>query len=431
MPYTLIKGNFIIFNADKPLQGPEPDGDTIKFQPADKHLVEMLPHTNSTAKFNLAGITSIRFEGIDALETHFEVEGDVFHQQYDLAVQARDTLLVKMGFGKIQYFADKPYKVQSVEHHPIPGYILSNGLDTYGRIIAFVFTGETDIVDGSSIFAIPELITKSLNAYMLSQGQAYGEFYITLPAELRNRLQEAVATARNEKAGVWSTDTASIDTSAHITGLDELQQLVMFPKLFRRLVSYFQAGYTGLSKFDEWLRFDPINRDDRLILPTLELGNMHDLIHIEGDNLKLNYLPESVVIVPDDYVLTVPNPVPVPVPVPTPAPIPTVSRGDIRIIAALINPAEKEETGYETVTIINTTGSLVDLTGWIIADTTGKQPLLGTLDKGDTLRIHLIGKVRLNNKRDTITILDKNQKIIDQVAYEKKQLAPEGFTILF
>jgi hypothetical protein len=95
-----------------------------------------------------------------------------------------------------------------------------------------------------------------------------------------------------------------------------------------------------LSKFDEWLRVDPVNRDDRLILPTIELGNMHDLMHIEGDNLSMNYLPESIVIVPDDYVL--PTPVPVPVPVPAPA-----EKGVIRIVARLINPKEKEEVALK------------------------------------------------------------------------------------
>jgi hypothetical protein len=356
--------------------------------------------------------------------THFEVEGDTFHQQYDLAIQARDTLLAKAGFGKITYFNDRPYKVQSVEHHPIRGYILSNGLDTYGRVIAFAFTGDTQIVDGSSLFASPDMIDESLNTYMLKQGQAYGEFYITLPAELRTHLEEHVTNARSEGKGLWSKDTANVEQSAHIANLDDLQELVLWPKLFRRLVAYFQAGYTGLSKFDEWLRVDPVNRDDRLILPTIELGNMHDLMHIDGDNLSMNYLPESIVIVPDDYVL----PAPVPVPVPAPAP---AEKGVIRIVAALINAAEKEEVGFETVTILNTTDAAIDLKGWFVADTTGKQPLSGSIDKGDTLRIHLTGQVRLSNTRDTITILDGDQKIIDQVTYEKKQLPAEGITMKF
>ncbi len=420
MPYKLIKGNFHIFYPANPRSGPEPDGDTVKFAPDDKHLVELLPRASSSPKFNLAGITSIRFEGIDALETHFEVEGDTFHQQYDLAIQARDTLLQKAGFGHIEYFADKPYKVQSVAHHPIQGYILSNGLDTYGRVIAFAFTGDTPETDGSSIYATPGLLDKSLNAYMLNEGQAYGEFYLTLPAELRTHLQQLVTTARSKAVGLWSKDEANTTKTASIANLAALQQLVIWPKLFRRLVSYFQGGYTGLSKFDEWLRVDPVDRDDRLILPTLELGNMHDLMAITGDTIRLNYLPEEVVIVPDDYKL----PVPVPVPVP-------FGKRAIKIIAALVNPIEKEEAGFETVTLLNTTNSDIDITGWLIADNTGKQKLTGSIAKGDTLRVHLTGQVRLSNTRDTITILDADNKIADQVFYEKKQLPKEGYTVLF
>ena len=422
MPYKLIKGNFHIFYPENPLNGPEPDGDTIKFAPDDKHLVELLPRASSSPKFNLAGITSIRFEGIDALETHFSVEGDTFHQKYDLAVQARDTLLAKTGFGHVEYFPDKPYKVKSVEHHPIRGYILSNGLDPYGRVIAFAFTGDTPETDGSSIYATTDLIDQSLNAYMLQQGQAYGEFYITLPAELRMHLESIVADARNNGIGVWNDDVANTTESAFIPGLSELQELVLWPKLFRRLVSYFQGGFTALSKFDEWLRVDPVDRDDRLILPTMELGNMHDLMHIEGDTISLNYLPEDVVIVPDDYKLPVPAPSPVPVP---------ETKGLIRIVAALINPAEKEEVGFETITLLNATDTDINISAWSIADNTGKQKLAGIIEKGDTLRIHLAGQVRLSNTRDTITLLDTANVIIDQVTYEKKQLPKEGYTMLF
>ena len=422
MPYKLIKGNFHIFYPENPQSGPEPDGDTIKFAPDDKHLAELLPRTSFPPKFNLAGITSIRFEGIDALETHFSVEGDTFHQKYDLAIQARDTLLSKAGFGHIEYFPDKPYKVKSVENHPIKGYILSNGVDPYGRIIAFVFTGDTPETDGSSIYATPEMIDQSLNAFMLQQGQAYGEFYLTLPAELRQHLENIVTDARSSGIGVWSDDTANTTESAYIPGLNELQELVLWPKLFRRLVSYFQSGFTGLSKFDEWLRVDPVNRDDRVLLPTIELGNMHDLMHVEGDTIRLNYLPEDVVIVPDDYKLPVPAPAPVPLP---------ESKGLIRIVAALINPAEKEEVGFETVTLLNTTDNDINISDWFIADNTRKQKLAGIIEKGDTLRIHLTGQVRLSNTRDTITLLDTANSIIDQVVYEKKQLPKEGYTLLF
>ena len=84
-----------------------------------------------------------------------------------------------------------------------------------------------------------------------------------------------------------------------------LQQAVIWPKLFRRLAPYFVQGHSNFDGLDAWLRADPRNRDDRLLLPTLELGNMHDLIVEDGEQIRLAYATEDVVIVPDDYVLPV------------------------------------------------------------------------------------------------------------------------------
>jgi hypothetical protein len=41
--YTVIKGKFWIHYPDMPRQGPEPDGDTVTFQPDDVTLVRQLP----------------------------------------------------------------------------------------------------------------------------------------------------------------------------------------------------------------------------------------------------------------------------------------------------------------------------------------------------------------------------------------------------
>ena len=422
MPYTLIKGTFHIFYPLSPSSGPEPDGDTIKFKATNKQLIERLPRANMPAQFNQAGITSIRFEGMDALETHFEVEGDRYHQKIDLALQARDVLLAKMGFGHIEYFPNS-FKVSSVQNHPIPGYILSNGLDTYGRTIAFVFTGDHPAVDGSSIFVTPQMLDSSLNIFMLQQGQAYPAFYLSLPAELRDHLEEIVAAARTAATGLWAEDTANPTTIAHVPDSTVLQQLVMWPKLFRRLAAYFPSN-TGLAGFDAWMRADQRNRDDRLILPNRELGNMHDILFVTaGDNIQLKYLPEDVVIVPDDFQL--------PAPTPTPAPQPEIHAGTVRIIAALINPAHIPETNYENVTLLNTTDAEIDLNGWFIADASGKQALHGSIASGETMRVWLSSAVQLSNKRDTITVLDAEEKIIDQVVYESRNLPAEGYTMVF
>lgn len=65
------------------------------------------------------GITTIRLEVIDALETHFSAEGNEFHHQKELAIGARDEFLKKMGFGKIRYVADQPFIAEQVKNHPV------------------------------------------------------------------------------------------------------------------------------------------------------------------------------------------------------------------------------------------------------------------------------------------------------------------------
>ena len=148
---------------------------------------------------------------------------------------------------------------------------------------------------------------------------------------------------------------------------------------------------------------------------------MHDLIVEEGTRVRLAYAPEDVVIVPDDYVLQVP--------VSTPPPV-RVGSGDIRIVAALVNPRGVER-GQETVTVLNATHFDIDLTGWFVADTSGQQPLSGMISSGEAIRIKLGSGVQLSNTRDTLTILDTQRNIIDQVSYQKRDLPAEGYSKVF
>jgi hypothetical protein len=72
MPYTLLRGSFVIRYPDLPRQGPEPDGDTITFRPDTPALVEALPRRSGVPPdINARGI-SARLEAIDTLETHFQ-----------------------------------------------------------------------------------------------------------------------------------------------------------------------------------------------------------------------------------------------------------------------------------------------------------------------------------------------------------------------
>jgi len=425
MPYTLIKGNFYIHYADIPRNGPEPDGDTLKFLPDNRQLIENLPRANRPARFNQRNITTIRFEGIDALETHFSIDGQEYHQALNLALQARDTLLEEAGFGNVAFFDDENarYKVREVENHPVRGYLFSNGLDTYGRTIAFCFTGDHANMDGSQLFVEPQHLETSLNAIMLRQGQAYPAFYLSLPALLRNYLREIATGARNTPIGLWQYATVTTAQSANIAGPEQLQDLVIWPKLFRRLAAYFEEGHSSLAGFDTWLRADPRDRDDRVLLPNMELGNMHDLVAINGNNINMTYRPADVVIVPDDY--TLPE-----VPVTPPATI-HLGEGSVRIVAALINAEQDLEPGNETVTLLNTTNQDINLNNWTIADRHSSEQLNGGIGGGEARRIRLQGQVQLSNQMDTITLLDPDSQIIDQVSYERREVPQEGFTLIF
>lgn len=415
MPYKLIKGEFHIHYPDIPRSGPEPDGDTLKFHPDHPGLVESLQQAGRGPAFNRRGMVNLRFEGIDALETHFNES----HQDLEWANAARNAVLESCGFGTITFFSDLPNKVASVESHPRRGYILAGGLDTFGRVISFVFAGDTYLVDGAEIWASEETIRTSLNMKLLQEGLAYPAFYTSLPCELRDALATATVESRNNLEQMWA-DAVPVAQHVFIPDIETLESLTLWPKLFRRLSSYFSAGYQNLNNFDTWLRADPINRDDRLILPDRELGNMHDIVAVEGNHLHMRYQPEELVILPDDAVIVPPCPKK-----------PGIESLAIRIIAALANPIGAEHGG-ESVTLLNASAADIDLTGWVIKDkANGQQLLQGVLNGGDSQRIVLTSSVRLNNDGDTISLCNAEEALIHQVSYTRKQAQEEGWTIVF
>jgi hypothetical protein len=241
-----------------------------------------------------------------------------------------------------------------------------------------------------------------------------------MPAELREPLRHFAIDARDAKHGLWARASGLPGNSVEIQNLNDLQGKVIWPKLFRRLVPYFQEGNQDFAGLDAWLRADPRNRDDRLLLPNHELGNMHDLIAEQGHRIFLEHFPENVIVVPDDYVLPQP-----------PVVVEPVHAGALRILAALIDPLQTPERGHETVTLINVTENAISLDGLQLADNNGKQALSGSLNAGETVRLRLSNSVRLSNTRDTISLFDANGTLIDQVSYEKRQLPPAGHSMVF
>lgn len=249
----------------------------------------------------------------------------------------------------------------------------------------------------------------------------YPAFYATLPAALRTHLAASSRAARagQPPAGLWPRSTADPDGAAIVADLAALEELVIWPKLFRRIVPYLAAGFTDFDGVDAWLRADPVNRDDELfLLERLERGNMHDVIRAAGQQVQLTVWPEDFVITPD--------------PPPgggTPGTGHAVG-GDVLIVAALPDPAGADR-GHEVVTLLNTTPASIDLTGWRLTDAAGgHQDLTGPVASGGVLQITTGGGLQLNNTGDTIILVDPGGDAIDRVTYRAGQVRP-GNTICF
>ncbi len=414
MSYLLIKGEYHIFYPDTPRNGPEPDGDTLRFRPDNLQLINSIPSGGTAPKFNKRHMTSLRLEGIDALETHF---GDM-HQHLAWANAARDALLAACGFGAVTFWPDAPNKVQSVWNHPVRGHIAVNGVDSHGRLVCFAFAGDTPEADGTALWLEAGRMLTSLNAELLGKGLAYPAFYTSLPATLREPLRELVLASRTQTGNLWA-DAIPIGTDVTVNDRDSLETLVMWPKLFRRLVDYFAAGYSNLDQLDSWLRQDVINRDDRMILPNREIGNMHDVVIGSRNSLRMVYQPEDLIILPDPQV----NPTPAPHP-------PSVARDALRIIAALPNP-EGHDTGKESVTLLNTSATTLALEGWQLSNGDKHQTLEGNMEAGATLRIPLASPLTLTNTGGNILLRTPEGIVVHQVTYTASQTRKAGWTLAF
>jgi endonuclease YncB( thermonuclease family) len=415
MTYTVLHGQFAIRYSDAPRQGPEPDGDTVKFQPDTPALVEALPRpSGSPPDINRRG-SSVRLEAIDALETHFAET----HQEPVGAYRARDQLLSMLGFTNVRFFDDLPNKVRSADQDAIRGHVLSNGIDANGRMIGFVYAGDHPGPDGATVFLDEAAVDRSTNAALLAAGQAYPAFYATLPAALREHLAVVSRKARADRAGIWPRSVADPDSAATVADLAGLEALVTWPKLFRRLVPYLATGATGFDGFDAWLRADPVHRDDALfLLEKREPGNMHDVIRASGQRIQLTAWPEDFIIDPD------------PAPPGTPTNPPPLSAGTVLIVAALPDPVGADR-GNERLTLLNTTAAAVDLAGWRVRDQAGKgQALTGVLTGGGVAQVTLAGDVQLGNKGDSLTLMDPTGAPVDQVSYQATEVHP-GRTIAF
>jgi hypothetical protein len=141
---------------------------------------------------------------------------------------------------------------------------MTNGVDANGRLIAFVYPGRHPLADGSRVELDEAMVDESVNARLVAAGAVHPAFYETVPAGLCDHLATTSRRARltTPSLGIWGRSTADPDGAATVVDRASLEQLVVWPKLFRRLVSYLGSGVDDFDGLDPWLRADPIHRDD-------------------------------------------------------------------------------------------------------------------------------------------------------------------------
>ena len=170
------------------ITGFEPDGDSIQFKPAKLSLLEGLQRLVHPLRPTNIGSVNLRFEGIDALELHFEGES----QPRPLSDEARDLLTRELDLDPVDYSEPRGIRVKAPSPNDgAPGYILSRGLEKNGRPVSFVFAGSTPRADGSKVHLTVPMLKKSMNYRLLAAGQAYPLYYDLLFPDLRDAFYDS------------------------------------------------------------------------------------------------------------------------------------------------------------------------------------------------------------------------------------------------
>jgi len=276
MPLNLIKGQYRVAHS-------EPDGDSVHFfpdNPAAFTSLHLRVHLGS------GGSAQLRLDAIDALETHYTPPAHgarTMHQPLELAHAAGGRLLDLLGFTDVVRSGET---VVSATPDAVPGYILTRFADRYGRPVSLAYAGTTDQADLTQVYTDAGLLHGSVNYRLLAEGLVYPTFYSQLYPDLRAELTTAAGNARDATAGVWASDATT--GGATITTLADLtDQLVILPKLFRRLAEYFAlgAGSVSLDGFAAFLS----THDDRLyVISDAHSTGFDNVITVDGQTVRLD-----------------------------------------------------------------------------------------------------------------------------------------------
>jgi endonuclease YncB( thermonuclease family) len=222
--FKIIKGKFHV-------KGFQPDGDSIRFEADDPANWNIFQWQSANKKKSAK--KQLRIDAIDALETHYEG----YHQPRPFALAALERLLKLLDIAYIEYSLSLTTIVNADDAKP--GFIITEGLDNYDRPISFLFPASAKLTDGAILTSEQVPIEKSVNYILAREGLVYPTFYTSTDRIIATKIRKAVALARKADRGLWAIDSTPYLALWDIRTLTE--DVTLMPKLFRRLVEFFDA----------------------------------------------------------------------------------------------------------------------------------------------------------------------------------------------
>ncbi|MFF3201035.1 thermonuclease family protein [Streptomyces sp. NPDC002962] len=290
MPMLLIKGSYHLI-------GSRSDGDTIHFMPDKKEEWNLVPGPHKV-EHNGAGKAKLRLDAIDTLETHYTRNGNPeVHQPWLHGRAARNELTNWLGFTTVERSEDET--VTAATPTTRPGWILTRGAARDKRCIALVGKGTPPGTSGTQIHVDEALLRTTFNHHVLAEGLAYPTYYTNLFPDLRDELTAAVRLAQEAvpRKGLWKDDD-TLD-GATVTGIESLQDdVVILPKLFRRLVDYLYLGDPDAPDLTGFPAFLDQAADEFWIISTSHpTTGLNEVVDVIDSKVRMTRPPEDLVFI--------------------------------------------------------------------------------------------------------------------------------------
>lgn len=275
--YKIIAGTFHV-------KGFSPDGDSIRFQAKDSSHWDFFTWEEGANKE--AKRKQLRVESIDALETHY----DGYHQPRTFALAALESLLEMVGIKDVVYSLGLTQIVDADDGKA--GFIASSSIDRFGRPVSYLFPKSAKLTDGAIMDSASLPIDDSVNFQLARQGLVYPTFYKGTDRVLAEKIRAVVTRARKTKRGIWSIDKTPGFVLYDIRTLQE--DILLLPKLFRRLVSFFD-GYSDFGQLTDYLN----KQKDKLELwDGTPKKSLAELMVISGRRIQLKTPVEDILFNP-------------------------------------------------------------------------------------------------------------------------------------